>query len=135
MMELRSLEDHSHARITVTVSYAKKHLIKGFAEAGAFHGPFQRVLSFFFRSQSNCSDLELLQVKWVAGLKMEFLAPSFCRLPVQSKFITGQNEREETTQDTIVTKRAVFASYEINYLTYITATSGIFGLAMAHCEG
>ncbi len=35
------------------------------------------------------------------------------------KFITGQNEREETTQDTIVTKRAAFASYEINYLTYI----------------
>jgi hypothetical protein len=32
------------------------------------------------------------------------------------KFITGQNEREETTQDTIVTKRAAFASYEINYL-------------------
>jgi hypothetical protein len=39
------------------------------------------------------------------------------------KFITGQNEREETTQDTIVTKRAAFASYEINYLTYITATN------------
>ncbi len=37
-------------------------------------------------------------------------------------FITGQNEREETTQDTIVTKSAAFASYEINYLTYITAT-------------
>jgi hypothetical protein len=31
------------------------------------------------------------------------------------KFITGQNERQETTQDTIVTKRAAFASYEINY--------------------
>ncbi len=41
---------------------------------------------------------------------------------VKEKFITGQNEREETTQDTIVTKRAAFASYEINYLTYITAT-------------
>jgi hypothetical protein len=39
-----------------------------------------------------------------------------------SKFITGQNEREETTQDAIVTKSAAFASYEINYLTYITAT-------------
>jgi hypothetical protein len=38
------------------------------------------------------------------------------------EFITGQNEREETTQDTIVTKSAAFASYEINYLTYITAT-------------
>jgi hypothetical protein len=38
------------------------------------------------------------------------------------KFITGQNEREETTQDAIVTKSAAFASYEINYLTYITAT-------------
>jgi hypothetical protein len=36
-------------------------------------------------------------------------------------FITGQNEREETTQDAIVTKSAAFASYEINYLTYITA--------------
>jgi hypothetical protein len=33
------------------------------------------------------------------------------------KFITGQNEREETTQDAIVTKSAAFASYEINYLT------------------
>ncbi len=42
---------------------------------------------------------------------------------VQSKrFITGQKEREETTQDIIVTKSAAFASYEINYLTYITAT-------------
>jgi hypothetical protein len=41
---------------------------------------------------------------------------------VREKFITGQNEREETTQSTIVTKRAAFASYEINYLTYITAT-------------
>jgi hypothetical protein len=38
------------------------------------------------------------------------------------QFITGQNEREETTQDAIVTKSAAFASYEINYLTYITAT-------------
>jgi hypothetical protein len=37
-------------------------------------------------------------------------------------FITGQNEREETTQDTIVTKSAAYASYEINYVTYITAT-------------
>jgi hypothetical protein len=40
----------------------------------------------------------------------------------RTKFITGQNEREETTQDAIVTKSAAFASYEINYLTYITAT-------------
>jgi hypothetical protein len=40
----------------------------------------------------------------------------------KTKFITGQNEREETTQDAIVTKSAAFASYEINYLTYITAT-------------
>jgi len=40
----------------------------------------------------------------------------------KQKFITGQNEREETTQDAIVTKSAAFASYEINYLTYITAT-------------
>jgi hypothetical protein len=37
-------------------------------------------------------------------------------------FSTGQNEREETTQDTIVTKSAACASYEINYVTYITAT-------------
>jgi hypothetical protein len=37
-------------------------------------------------------------------------------------FITGQNEREETTQDTTVTKSAACASYEINYVTYITAT-------------
>jgi hypothetical protein len=28
------------------------------------------------------------------------------------EFITGQNEREETTQDAIVTKSAAFASYE-----------------------
>jgi hypothetical protein len=41
---------------------------------------------------------------------------------LQEKFITGQNEREETTQDAIFTKSAAFASYEINYLTYITAT-------------
>jgi hypothetical protein len=41
---------------------------------------------------------------------------------IKEKFITGQNEREETTQDAIVTKSAAFASYEINYLTYITAT-------------
>jgi hypothetical protein len=34
----------------------------------------------------------------------------------RTKFITGQNEREETTQDAIVTKSAAFASYEINYL-------------------
>jgi hypothetical protein len=39
-----------------------------------------------------------------------------------NEFIPGQNEREETTQGTIVTKSAAFASYEINYLTYITAT-------------
>jgi hypothetical protein len=37
-------------------------------------------------------------------------------------FITGQNEREETTQNTIVTKSAVCASYKSNYVTYITAT-------------
>jgi hypothetical protein len=43
-------------------------------------------------------------------------------VPVRVDFITG-NEREETTQDTIVTKSAACASYEINYLyTYITAT-------------
>ncbi len=37
----------------------------------------------------------------------------------KKNFITGQNEREETTQNAIVTKSAAFASYEINYLTYI----------------
>ncbi len=36
--------------------------------------------------------------------------------------ITGQNEREETTQDTIVTKNAACASYKSNYVTYTTAT-------------
>ncbi len=41
---------------------------------------------------------------------------------VNNNFFTGQNEREETTQDTIVTKSAAYASYEINYVTYITAT-------------
>jgi hypothetical protein len=60
---------------------------------------------------------------------------------IESQFITGQNEREETTQDAIVTKSAAFASYEINYLTYITATYTrakrrlsflIFGLRTEH---
>jgi hypothetical protein len=42
-------------------------------------------------------------------------------------FITGQNEREETTQNTTVTKSAASrcASYNLdqsNYVTYITAT-------------
>jgi hypothetical protein len=36
-------------------------------------------------------------------------------------FITGQNEREETTQDTIVTKSAAYASYKSNYAS-VTAT-------------
>jgi hypothetical protein len=35
---------------------------------------------------------------------------------LSEKFITGQNEREETTQDAIVTKSAAFASYEIRLL-------------------
>jgi hypothetical protein len=48
---------------------------------------------------------------------------SLVRQSYETKFITGQNEREETTQDAIVTKSAAFASYEINYLTYITASS------------
>ncbi len=33
-----------------------------------------------------------------------------------------QNEREETTQDIIVTKSAAYASYKSNYVAYITAT-------------
>ncbi len=37
-------------------------------------------------------------------------------------FITGQNEREETTQNTTVTKSAACASYKSNDVTYITAT-------------
>ncbi len=37
-------------------------------------------------------------------------------------FITGQNEKEETTQNTTVTKSAACASYKSNYVTYITAT-------------
>ncbi len=40
----------------------------------------------------------------------------------EMKFITGQNEREETTQNTTITKRAACASYKSNYVTYITAT-------------
>ncbi len=36
--------------------------------------------------------------------------------------MTGQNEREETNQDAIVTKSAACASYKSNYVTYITAT-------------
>ncbi len=39
---------------------------------------------------------------------------------VYKKFIIGQNEREETTQDTIVSKSAACASYKRNYVTYIT---------------
>jgi hypothetical protein len=35
-----------------------------------------------------------------------------CPVCAKEKFITGQNEREETTQDAIVTKSAAFASYE-----------------------
>jgi hypothetical protein len=38
-------------------------------------------------------------------------------------FITGQNEREETTQDTIVTKSAAYASYKSNYVTMLEASS------------
>jgi hypothetical protein len=37
-------------------------------------------------------------------------------------FITGQNEREETTQNTTVTKSAACASYKSNYVTYLTRT-------------
>jgi hypothetical protein len=33
-------------------------------------------------------------------------------------FITGENEREETTQNTIVTKIAACASYKSDYVTY-----------------
>jgi hypothetical protein len=54
-------------------------------------------------------------------LKIQSL-PKMLRKSKKEKFITGQNEREETTQDAIFTKSAAFASYEINYLTYITAT-------------
>ncbi len=36
--------------------------------------------------------------------------------------MSGQNEREETTQNTIVTKSAACASYKSNYVTYIPAT-------------
>jgi hypothetical protein len=38
-------------------------------------------------------------------------------LKLEKIFITGQNEREETTQDTIVTKSAAYASYRSNYVT------------------
>jgi hypothetical protein len=55
--------------------------------------------------------MENLNTKNLVNLLMKF-----------RNFITGQNEREETTQDTIVTKSAACASYEINYVTYITAT-------------
>ncbi len=34
----------------------------------------------------------------------------------QESFITGQNEREETTQNTTVTKSAACASYKIKQL-------------------
>jgi hypothetical protein len=35
----------------------------------------------------------------------------------QREFITGQNEREETTQNTTVTKSAACASYKIKITT------------------
>jgi hypothetical protein len=38
-------------------------------------------------------------------------------LPLKRKFITGQNEREESTQNTTVTKSAAFASYKIKETT------------------
>jgi hypothetical protein len=43
------------------------------------------------------------------------------------KFITGQNEREETTQDAIVTKSAAFASYEILF------GEGLLGCGPSEC--
>jgi hypothetical protein len=43
---------------------------------------------------------------------------------VARNFITGQNEREENTQDTIVTKNAACASYEINYVTLVAIWDG-----------
>jgi hypothetical protein len=60
---------------------------------------------------------------WHIGGKQVSPFQKHCTIgKILEKFITGQNEREETTQDAIVTKSAAFASYEINYLTYITAT-------------
>ncbi len=41
---------------------------------------------------------------------------------LKTNFITGQKEREETTQNTTVTKSAACASYKSIYVTYITAT-------------
>jgi hypothetical protein len=38
-------------------------------------------------------------------------------LLVKMKFITGQNEREESTQNTTVTKNAACASYKIKATT------------------
>jgi hypothetical protein len=51
-----------------------------------------------------------------------YARPLRSSLSQMENFIAGQNEREETTQDTIVTKSAACASYEIHYVTYITAT-------------
>ncbi len=49
-------------------------------------------------------------------------SPIFSNGATLKFFITGQNEREETTQNTTVTKSAACASYKSNYVTYITAT-------------
>ncbi len=38
-------------------------------------------------------------------------------IPVKDKSITGQNEREESTQNTTVTKSAACASYKIKATT------------------
>jgi hypothetical protein len=51
-----------------------------------------------------------------------------CRVKpaAKEKFITGQNEREETTQDAIVTKSAAFASYEILQPKILTVSATNF---------
>ncbi len=48
--------------------------------------------------------------------------PSFCAVsvPLKEKFTTGQNEREESTQNTTVTKSAAYASYKIKATTQHT---------------
>jgi hypothetical protein len=61
------------------------------------------------------------RMKWPAtpplGAKTPWAISKYLRRLTVKRFITGQKEREETTQDIIVTKSAAFASYEINYLT------------------
>jgi hypothetical protein len=56
----------------------------------------------------------MLRMQGVSDVGMAPLLTKANRI-LQLNFITGQNEREETTQNTTVTKSAACASYKSNY--------------------